>query len=76
MKRLTVHYDGRTIFDGDVAEFRWSESDGEITIKAGERTRPTLGDLFRDAAEKAQTQIAAGRSANHQPASVTQLPPT
>jgi len=38
MKHLTILYDGRELFDADVAQFDWSESETGISVKA--RTQP------------------------------------
>lgn len=49
-KRLTITYDGYTLFDSDVAEFNWSENEDGISVKGLHRPRQpgaTLADLFR-----------------------------
>jgi len=39
MKHLTILYDGRELFDADVAEFNWSESENGISVKARTQSR-------------------------------------
>lgn len=34
MKRLTIKYDDATLFDGDVTEFQWNESNSAVAAKA------------------------------------------
>lgn len=33
MKKLTIIYDDRTIFDGDVAEFNWNETANGVKVE-------------------------------------------
>jgi len=39
MKHLTILYDGRPLFDAEVAEFNWSESETGISVKARTQSR-------------------------------------
>lgn len=49
MKRLTISYDGRDLFDGDIAEFTWSETDDEVTVRGRLTPKPSIGEMLRDA---------------------------
>jgi len=58
MKHLTILYDGRELFDADVAEFNWSETETGISVKA--RTQPRgngsgLNDLLERLRAKQET---------------------
>ena len=64
MKRLEITYDGKVLFDGEVAELSWKDSEGEVTVTGRQRRQPAgsgtaalsgLGDLFTKA-RKAQTE--------------------
>lgn len=50
MKHLTITYDGRELFDGDVAELQWTDGDGEVKIAARTTPRKSLGDVLADVA--------------------------
>lgn len=54
MKRLTITYDGRELYDGDVAEFTWKESDSEIVVTGRTEARPSLMDALKTAAAQAE----------------------
>ena len=46
MRHLTITYNDVTIFDGEVNEFTWSDSDGGIVVKGGvKRVAPAGGGL-------------------------------
>lgn len=58
MAQLVVSYKGRTIFDGEVAEFTWQESDSDISVKGkiGDR-RSAFGALLSDALLGGQRRV-------------------
>lgn len=45
MRHLTITYNDVTIFDGQVDEFTWSDSDGGILVKGGVKRAPAGGGL-------------------------------
>lgn len=48
MKRLTILYDGREIFDREVAEFSWREDESEVSVRGRTEPKPktNFADLF------------------------------
>lgn len=50
MKRLEVFVDGRRLFEGEVAEFQWSESDGSVTLTGKFKPSPTILQALASAA--------------------------
>lgn len=61
MKRLTITYDGVTLFDGEVAEIAWKDSENEVSVTGKQRKQSAatavsgLGDMLAKA-RKAQTE--------------------
>lgn len=64
MKRLTITYDGRVWFDGDVSEVALTDSDSKVSVVAAIKRANTsasvsgLGDLIARAS-KAKTAAVA-----------------
>lgn len=63
MKHLSITYDGVCVFDGEVAEFTWTDSANTVTVTGKARpTRGAAGGGIFDAivsASKRQTQQQA-----------------
>lgn len=67
MKRLTVTYAGRKLFDGDIAEFTWTENDTDITVKGRTTQKPSLAETLRSAASKQRTAPPVNGLTTHRP---------
>lgn len=66
MKRLTITYDGITLYDADVDELIWSDSQDQVAV-TGRRRKPAgagalagLGDVLARAS-RAKTQAVADK---------------
>ena len=59
MKRLTITYNNAVIFDQDVSEFTWTDSDSAVSVSGKIRPSRQAGSGLFDAlvsASKRQTQ--------------------
>ena len=52
MKHLVITYGDTELFNGDVAEFSWSETEAEITVRGRTSARPSLTAALQQAATK------------------------
>ena len=43
MKRLCVVYDGVTLFDGEISEFNWLDSDNGVKVEGRVKPKPAGG---------------------------------
>jgi hypothetical protein len=65
--KLTIIYKGRTIFDDDVREMDWKESDSSIVVKARTGDAPSggggsgLADIIGKALQQKKAQHAAAQ---------------
>ncbi len=50
MKQLVINYGDIELFNGDVAEFSWSETESEISVRGRTSARPSLGAALQQAA--------------------------
>lgn len=52
MKQLVITYGGTELFNGEVAEFSWSETESEITVRGRTSARPSLTAALQAAAKR------------------------
>lgn len=52
MKQLVITYGDTELFNGSVAEFSWSETEAEISVRGRTSARPSLSAALQQAATK------------------------
>lgn len=70
MKRLTITYGGLELFDGDIADFQWSEDHlggVSVTGRPPKEPAPTITDMFRASQQKKAYQAGTDALAKIDP---------
>ena len=55
MKHLVITYGDTELFNGEVAEFSWAETESEITVRGRTSARPSLSAALKQAAAAKRT---------------------
>lgn len=72
MKHLTITYNNQTLFDGEIAELVWSESDkgvkveGRTAVTRGASGGPGLLDMLTSLSKAKTAEVAAEKQADYE----------